>query len=242
MMFCPVVIVPFYNHGPALEKMAPRLAKEGLPVLIIDDGSTPEHTQMAQKVCQKHHFFYTQNAQNGGKGAAVITGLRWAIKEKYTHAVQIDADGQHDLSDIKAFLALAKRNPRALITAQPVYDSSAPKARLYGRKITGFWVWIETAGRLKLDTMCGFRVYPLSPMKKVLPHLWFHRMGFDVEILVKSFLDGVPILGQKTRIIYPKDGVSHFHAFRDNLEISCVHACLCLYSVWKVLTWWKNDN
>ena len=235
-MFRPVVLVPFYNHGPALEGVALRLKQKKLPVLIVDDGSAASHAQMAQKVCQKHCFNYIRNERNGGKGAAVLAGLRWAFEQKYTHAVQVDADGQHDLRDIETFLDLAQKNPAAIVSAQPVYDKSVPKSRLYGRKITRFWVWIETAGKLKWDTMCGFRVYPLAQMAKVCPSVWFRRMGFDVEILVKSFLVGVPIMGQPTRIIYPKDGVSHFRAFRDNLEISCVHASLCLYSVWKLLT------
>ena len=240
--FCPVLVVPFYNHGPALKQTAPALFKQNLPVIVVNDGSTTEHTRIAKELCQKYHFEYIENAQNDGKGAAVKKGLSHAIQKGYSHVLQVDADGQHNLEDIASFLDLAQKNPTALIAGQPVYDTSVPKSRLYGRKITNFWVKIETGGKLKLDAMCGFRVYPLTSIVPLLRHIWFNRMGFDVEILVKSFLNKIKIIGKDTKIIYPKGGVSHFHAFKDNFEISCLHTCLCVYSIYKLLTKGKNND
>ena len=241
-MFKPIIIIPFFNHGTALKKIVPGLKKTGFPILLINDGSNKENTAILKDVCQKSGFFYEANAKNGGKGAAVKTGLKWATKKGYTHALQIDADGQHDLKDVDDFLKMAQKNPNAIISGQPLYDDKAPKSRLYGRKITNFWVWIETFGKLKLDTMCGFRVYPLSKIQKVLPVVWFNRMGFDIEILVKSFLNGVPLVEKQTKVIYQTDGVSHFRPFKDNVEISCVHTCLCIYSIWKLLTKWRKND
>src|SRR5881394_173256 len=74
--------------------------------------------------------------RNGGKGAAVMAGLRTATAAGYTHAAQVDADGQHDLSDLPNLLAAARANPEALICGEPRFDASAPKSRLYGRKLT----------------------------------------------------------------------------------------------------------
>ena len=235
-MFKPVIIIPFFNHGAAFEKTAPKLKNINYPILLINDGSDNENTKILKNVCKKYGFLYEENAKNGGKGAAVKTGLNWAIKNGYTHALQVDADGQHDLNDIDDFFKMSKENPNSIICGQPLYDKNAPKSRLYGRKVTNFWVWIETFGKLKLDTMCGFRVYPLSLMKSVLPAIWFNRMGFDIEILVKSFLNDIPIVEKSTKVIYQSDGVSHFRPFKDNVEISCVHTCLCIYSIWKFLT------
>ncbi len=243
-MFKPLMLIPFYNHGPAFEKMANQLNKLKLPpVLIVDDGSDGIHSKTAQTLCKKYHFFYIRNEINKGKGNAIKTGLYWAEKNNYTHALQIDADGQHDIHDIDEFLKLSQKHPSALISAQPEYDSSAPKSRLYGRKITNFWVWIETRGKLKLDAMCGFRIYPILETIPLLPKIHFDRMGFDIEILVKSFLNKIPALGIKTKIIYPKTGVSHFHVFRDNVKISCLHTYLCIYSFRKLLTkWWAHER
>ncbi|MBO5997780.1 MAG: glycosyltransferase family 2 protein [Alphaproteobacteria bacterium] len=238
-MFKPIVVIPFFNHGTALKKIAPELKNIQLPILLVNDGSDKENTRILKDLCKTHGFLYEENKKNGGKGAAVRTGLNWAIKNGYTHALQIDADGQHNLKDVPDFLKLAKESPNNIICGHPVYDDKAPKSRLYGRKVTNFWVWIETGGRLKTDTMCGFRIYPLSLMKDILPIIWFNRMGFDIEILVKSFLNKIPITEKSTKVAYQPDGVSHFRPFKDNVEISCVHTCLCVYSIWKLLTGWK---
>ena len=134
----------------------------------------------------------------------------------------------------------AQQHPDHIIMAQPTYDKSAPKSRLYGRKVTNFWVYIETGGKFKMDTMCGFRVYPLQQIEKILPYVWFNRMGFDIEIIVKSFLNHIPVMGKTTKVIYQETGVSHFRPLKDNLEICCVHTNLCVYSVWKFLTKWRR--
>ena len=102
-------------------------------------------------------------AENAGKGTAVIRGLTESARAGYTHAVQVDADGQHAIEDIPQLLALAERNPEALISGQPMYDDSIPRSRLYGRWVTHFWVWIETLSLQSKDSMCGFRVYPVAP-------------------------------------------------------------------------------
>ena len=240
-MFKPIIVIPFFNHASAFKKVAPCLEQYKLPVLIVNDGSSLADTNLLNQLCLKYHFEYIQNTKNGGKGAAVKAGLRWAISKGYSHALQIDADGQHDLNDIPEFLKLAKEHPNHIILGQPAYDQSAPKSRLYGRKITNFWVYLETRGKLKVDTMCGFRVYPLNQIKKLLPIIYFNRMGFDVEILVKSFLNNLPIIPLNTKVIYQKNGISHFRPLKDNIEISCVHTCLCVYSIWKFLTKWRHS-
>jgi outer membrane lipoprotein-sorting protein len=131
------------------------------------------------------------------------------------------------VTDIARFLELAKKSPNALIMGQPVYDSSAPKSRLVGRKITNFWVMIETLNCNMPDTMCGFRVYPIDAVNKILSSVRFKRMGFDIEIVVKLYRAGVKIITTDTNVIYPESGVSHFRVWRDNFYISLMHAYLC---------------
>jgi hypothetical protein len=97
-----------------------------------------------------------------GKGHAVMAGMRAVAKQGFTHALQVDADGQHDLDDLPKLLAAANENPTALICGAPRFDASVPKSRLYGRKLTAFWVAVETLSLQTPDTMCGFRVYPLA--------------------------------------------------------------------------------
>ena len=227
MMFKPVIIIPCYNHADAFEKLAVHLIDFDLPIILVDDGSNLGQSKKLKNICYKHRFEYIHNYPNGGKGMAMKVGFNTALHLGYTHALQIDADGQHDINDIKAFLDLAKHNLDSVIVGNPVYDASAPLSRLIGRKITNFWVAIETMNIHMPDTMCGFRVYPLKSICNVIKHVHFNRMGFDIEILVKMYWYGVDFIKKSTRVIYPSDGISNFRVFKDNLYISLLHTYLC---------------
>jgi predicted LPLAT superfamily acyltransferase len=174
---------------------------------------------------------------NRGKGAAVMTGLRRAYRDGFSHALQVDADGQHNLADIPAMVAKAQAKPDALISGKPEYDESVPKGRLYGRYITHFWVWVETLSFDIQDSMCGFRVYPLAATERLLcQQALTERMDFDIEILVKLYWQGVEILFQPTKVIYPEGGVSHFQAVADNVRITKLHTKL-FFGMLKRLPW-----
>jgi len=234
-MFKPVIIIPCFNHADAFVNVAKRISEYNIPVIVVDDGSIDKQSKKLKQICKKHTFMYIQRDKNGGKGAAMITGLRYAADMGFSNAVQIDADGQHNIDDIYTFLQTAKKHPDALIMGQPVYDSSAPRARLIGRKITNFWVMIETLNRHAPDTMCGFRVYPINITNKILSSVYFLRMGFDIEIFVKLYRMGVKIITIDTRVIYPESGTSNFHVWRDNFYISLMHTWLCLGLPWWIL-------
>ncbi len=229
----PVIIVPCFNHGDAFAPVAEKLVDFETPVIVVDDGSTPIQSKKIKNICSKHKFLYVKNKKNGGKGAAMITGFEYATKKGFTHALQIDADGQHDIRDIPLFFKIAKSYPNNLIIGNPIYDESAPRARLIGRKITDFWVKIETFNQNMPDTMCGFRVYPLKLLEPVLNTIKFKRMGFDIEIIVKAYRSGIKIISVPTKVIYPENGTSNFHTVRDNFYISLLHTYLCcLIPVW----------
>ena len=231
----PVIIVPCFNHADAFASVADKLQDFKTPVIVVDDGSEVKQSKKIKNICSKHKFFYVKNLKNGGKGAAMLTGFCFAIKNGFTHALQIDADGQHDIHDIPLFFKIANSYPQNLIIGNPVYDDSAPRSRLIGRKITNFWVMIETFNKNMPDTMCGFRVYPLKLIEPILKTIKFKRMGFDIEIVVKAFRKNIKITSVPTKVIYPESGVSHFHAFRDNFYISLLHTYLCcLIPLWLI--------
>jgi hypothetical protein len=164
---------------------------------------------------------------NQGKGAAVMAGLREAAARHHSHAVQIDADGQHDATQISAFVQLARSQPQAVICGVPRYDASVPRSRLIGRYATHVWVWINTLSFAIRDSMCGFRVYPLAATLAVIDsERPGTRMDFDTELLVRLHWRGVPVVNKPTPVTYPQGGVSHFRLWRDNWLISCMHARL----------------
>jgi glycosyltransferase involved in cell wall biosynthesis len=199
----------------------------GLPCIVVDDGSRADCAALLDEAARDDGVHLVRLPRNTGKGGAVMTGFQAALQQGYTHALQIDADGQHDTADIPDFMALGRQHPQAVICGTPLYDASVPKGRLYGRYVTHVWVWIHTLSFTIRDSMCGFRLYPLEAVGQLLRRVCIgQRMDFDTEILVRLYWRGVPVVNRPTRVTYPKDGLSHFQVWRDNLRISRMHARL----------------
>lgn len=222
-------VVPVYNHGAAVGAVVHALLGHGLPCVLVDDGSDAECAMVLSLLAAAHpdRVRLTRLAVNQGKGGAMMAGLRLAHQLGYAHALQIDADGQHNALDIPAFLATSQSHPDRVVCGCPIYDDSVPKGRLYGRYLTHVWVWINTLSFAIQDSMCGFRVYPLAATVALIEEVDIgRRMDFDVEILVRMHWRGIGIVNQPTRVSYPSDGVSHFRVWLDNVLISRMHAKL----------------
>ncbi|MGM9483021.1 glycosyltransferase family 2 protein [Roseateles sp. NT4] len=220
-------VIPVYNHGGTVGAVAAKLRAQGLPVLLVDDGSETATAAQLDALAGQEGIQLLRLPNNQGKGAAVIAGMRRAAEQGYTHGLQIDADGQHDALDASRFVAAAEAAPTALICGCPVYDESVPRARLYGRYATHIWVWINTLSFAVRDSMCGFRIYPLATTLPQLAHASMgRRMDFDTEIAVRLVWAGVPVVNQPTRVHYPVGGISHFRVWRDNVLISAMHTRL----------------
>jgi predicted LPLAT superfamily acyltransferase len=232
----PCIVIPVFNHGAQIGATLARLLPHGLPVILVDDGSDAPTRDTLAALAARHAPQVTliRLACNGGKGAAVMAGLRAARDAGYSHALQIDADGQHDAADVPRFVDVMHASPAALILGQPVYDDSVPAARRYGRWFTHLWVWIETLSLEIRDAMCGFRMYPLAPVCALLDAARLGtRMDFDIEVLVRLHWMGLRVVTIPTRVIYGEDGVSHFDVWRDNLRISGMHARLFAGMLWR---------
>ncbi|MGF6481685.1 glycosyltransferase family 2 protein [Paraburkholderia sp. JPY419] len=229
MKFAPCIVIPIYNHKGAIGATIANLAVHGLPILVVDDGSDEPTQQVLAALALQYAQQLTllRLPENGGKGAAVMAGLRAARAAGYTHALQIDADGQHDATDVPRFIDAARAEPGAVILGRPVYDDSVPKARLYGRYLTHVWVWIETLSLTIRDSMCGFRLYPLALACELIDSVRLPtRMDFDIEILVRLHWRRAEFRSIPTRVTYAADGVSHFDVLWDNVRISRSHTRL----------------
>jgi len=223
------IVIPIYNHKDAIGGTVARLSVHGLPIFVVDDGSDEATQAVLAELAGQYGKQMTllRLPVNGGKGAAVMTGLRAARRAGYTHALQIDADGQHDANDVPRFLAAARAEPEAVILGRPVYDESVPKSRLYGRYVTHVWVWIETLSFTIRDSMCGFRLYPLDAVCALIDDVRLGtRMDFDIEVLVRLYWRRLAFCSVPTRVTYATGGVSHFDVLWDNVRISASHTRL----------------
>lgn len=223
------VVIPIYRHETTVKAVAQRISEKGFPVFLVDDGNTPEAKRVLEAVSKEiPSTTLVSYEQNMGKGYAVTKGLKAAYEAGFTHALQVDADGQHDLNAIDFFVKAARKHSENLISAFPLYDASAPKSRTQGRKITNFWVCIETLSCAIPDSMCGFRIYPLDKVVPVLKNIGNFRMGFDIEIIVRLCWKGVKMNFYPIKVQYPEGGTSNFHVVKDNIAISWTHTKLCL--------------
>ncbi|MEM1417390.1 MAG: glycosyltransferase [Myxococcota bacterium] len=223
-------LVPTYDNPATIGRVVRSLLAHLDHVIVVDDGSGPEGRESVAALTEPGRVDVVHREANGGKGAAVKTGLHRAEALGFTHALQVDADGQHALEDVPRFVAAAERSPEALILGAPRYDASAPSARRTGRKITTFWVTLEVGGRDVIDdAMCGFRMYPVDAA--LAARARGDRMDFDPEIAVRMVWAGTPVENLETAVRYvPEDegGVSHFRLVADNVAISRLHARLCV--------------
>lgn len=221
-------VVPVYNHGAFVGSVVAALLRHGLSVVLIDDGSEPQCAAVLDTLASSTATVHlVRLPHNEGKGAAVMAGLEAAASAGFTHALQVDADGQHALEDVPRFVALAHQRPDDVICGQPVFDASVPRKRLYLRYLTHVMVWVNTLSLELVDSMCGFRMYPLERTLSVIQaEPPGRRMDFDVEVLVRLYWRGLSVSWVPTRVTYPIGGVSQFRLFRDNLLITAMHTRL----------------
>jgi glycosyltransferase involved in cell wall biosynthesis len=223
----PVALVPVYNHAATVSSVVQALHDLALPVILIDDGSDAACASVLDSLALVPETSLLRLPVNGGKGGAVMAGLRDAYARGYSHALQIDADGQHEIAALRDFLATMSDAPQAVIVSFPRYDTSVPMGRLLGRYATHIWVWINTLSFRIRDSMCGLRIYPLAATQPVLDTMPSQsRMEFDTEMLVRLDWAGVPLRNLPVAVHYPSGGLSHFRLWRDNVRISWMHTRL----------------
>lgn len=218
-------LIPFYNHPDAIGYVVNRLSAFNLHIIIVDDGSDERSKLSLKPLLSLPNVTVVTREINGGKGAAVIAGMREAFNRGYVYALQVDADGQHDLEKIPELLKLSNQYPGRIISGMPVYDDSVPTNRKLWRYATHILVWIHTLSFEIRDSMCGFRIYPLEKTLNVINSMnnFGQRMDFDIEILVRSFWADLHIVQLPVSVRYPIDGVSHFQLFNDNFLIAKLH-------------------
>lgn len=228
------VVIPTYDNPETVQGVVERTRQYIPDVLVVDDGSSSPGRAACENIARLSLANVYHREKNGGKGAAIKDGFRLARDAGYTHVLQVDADGQHDLSAIPRFVELCRAHPGALILGCPSYDATAPRMRMSARKITKFWVDLEIGRGVVSDAMIGFRIYPLGPLSPV--RVRGDRMSFDIEVCVRAAWAGIPIFNEPVAVRYLSQlegGISHFRPWRDNLHFFGMHARL---TTWRMFT------
>jgi glycosyltransferase involved in cell wall biosynthesis len=222
----PCLLIPNYDHGAEIGGVIDALEPAGLPCLVVDDGSGGATRAILDEIAAKRSWVDVHHRpRNGGRGAALKTGYRIAHERGFTHALQLDADGQHDAADVPRFLAAMERDPEALVLGAPQFDESAPRSRLYGRQLSRAMVWLVTLSFDVVDPLCGFRGIPLAATVQLLDSVATgDHMEFDPELVIRLHWSGVPVRNVPTRVVYRSDGLSHFDGWRDNTRLTAIYS------------------
>ncbi len=225
----PLILIPSYNTGAILLETVKSALALQTPVWLVFDGSTDDSPALVEAFETSAHplFRIIHLPVKGGKGAAVLHGLREAIQQGFTHVLTMDADGQHPANQVMEYFRLSMRHPEAAIFGKPVFDDSAPALRVNGRKLSNFWAQLETLGWGVDDSLFGMRLYPAADLLAVMESTRFaRRFDFEPEVAVRLAWRGVPIVNLPTPVRYPSKedgGVSQFRYLRDNTLLTWMH-------------------
>ena len=213
-------------------------------VLVVDDGSGDGSGEASRAGIppgrEGNPLEVLRLDPNRGKGAAILAGLGRAAALGCTHAVVLDADGQHFPSDIPRFLEEARSRPRAIILGERRLEGTrAPRASGVGRWVSNFWT-LRTTGFDLADTQCGFRAYPVEEVL-ALP-LRRRRYDFEVEVLVRGAWAGLDLVSIPVKVWYPprEERISHFRALADNVRISWTYTLLVARRLLPTRVRWKE--
>jgi uncharacterized protein (DUF2062 family) len=218
----PCVIIPCFNHPTTVAAVA-RSAQKFCPVIVVDDGS-------AQPLPELPGCTIIRLEKNSGKGAALRAGFQRALENAFTHAITMDADGQHFAEDLPKFLAAANTQPEALIVGvRDFFAAGCPTHRRRSNAVSTFWFRVETGVRLG-DTQCGFRCYPLALTQGLKAQS--SRYAFELEFMVRASWVGAPVVAVPVKCTYAPDQIrlSHFRPVRDLAHITIMNIGLVLQS------------
>lgn len=231
-----LVIIPSYNPGSKVKKTVLEALKYWEPVWVVVDGSDDGTRELLDELAKEEPGLRIIALPiNSGKGTAVLEGLRIAEQEGFTHVLTMDSDGQHPAHMIPSFMETSQQHPESMILGMPDFGAEAPSLRVKGRKISNWWANLETFWQGIGDSLFGFRVYPVRPLKKIMENnRWMRRFDFDPEAAVRLCWSGIQPINIKAPVRYfskEEGGVSHFQYFRDNKLLTWMHTRLMVEMV-----------
>jgi len=230
------VIIPVYNSKNVIAKVLESVLQYAENVIVVNDGST-DGTLDAVCHCgldpqsPDERITLVSYPKNHGKGYALQQGFRKAIEMGFTHAITMDADGQHLATDIETLVQASEKQQNALIVGARKFDNpNMPQSSIFANNFSNFWFMVQTGKRLP-DTQTGFRVYPLQKIGKM--RLFTSRYEAELEILVRSAWRNIPIVSQPVNVYYPpkNERISHFRSGKDFFRISVLNTVLCFFAV-----------
>ena len=226
-----LVLIPSYNPGAKVYETVRAARQYWTPVWVVVDGSDDGSAEGLRAMAAEDSGLRVMVLPyNQGKGAAVLHGLEQAAAAGFTHVLTMDSDGQHPPESIPVFMAESSKQPAAMILGVPIFEADAPSLRVQGRRVSNWWANLETLWAGIGDSLFGFRIYPIEPLRRVMRYQpWMRHFDFDPEAVVRLCWRGVRPINLPAQVRYyraDEGGVSHFRYLRDKLLLSWMHTRL----------------
>jgi glycosyltransferase involved in cell wall biosynthesis len=209
--FRPAALVPAYEAEETVAAVVRGIRDSVARVLVVDDGSSDRTVAVAESAGAE----VLRRAANGGKGAAVRSGLERLLASDATHVAFVDADGQHDPADLPRLLDAARSGSEFVIGSRMAEPDAIPAYRYRTNEI-GSRILTRMTGLEVEDAQSGYRVVSSD----VLRRLELNARGYiiETEILLKAARHVDRFTHVPVRAIY--GGRSHYRPFRDTWIIS----------------------
>ena len=230
------IIIPTYNNAGTIRQVVVDACRICANVIVVNDGSTDDTSEILTTLPSTTTV--VSYAKNKGKGHALVEGFRKAKELGFTHAVTMDADGQHFADDIPLLVKAMKKNPDAIIVgSRNLTEENMPPQNTFANRFSNFWFRLQTGIDLP-DTQSGFRLYPLASLKGL--SLITSRYEAELELMVFAAWAGVSVLSVPVRVYYPpaEERVSHFRPVYDFFRISVLNTVLCIGALLHAIKQW----
>lgn len=218
------ILIPVYNNPHTINGVVEQcLYATDNHIIIIDDGSEiPVEKILHPKIKVSSRVSLFRHNKNLGKGCALVTGFQFASDKGFSHALAIDADGQHFAQDAAKILDHTSKNEaQFIIGARKMEAKNSPLKSRIGRACSNFIIFLITGVKVN-DSQSGMRLYPLNEIKKI--PLWSKNYDLEMEILLKLLLAKVKYDSIDINVYYPtpSERVSHFDHYKDNFRIAYI--------------------
>lgn len=215
-----IIIIPAYCPSDTLPEMVESIDSERYQVIVVNDGSGPEYTEIFQQLPM-----VLSHTDNMGKGYAIKTALRY-IQEQLPDRASVggiatmDCDGQHTVEDVQKVLEAARENPgRLILGVRDFHGSKVPWKSKVGNLVTT-WVFRWSQKIQLKDTQTGLRAFSLELLPPFL-EISGNRYEYEMHVLMHCGKNKIPIVQIPIQTIYhdKKNTGTHFRAVRDSVLV-----------------------
>ncbi len=205
------VLLPVYNESRHLEEVIPSIRRQGLHVLVVDDGSSDRSAELAEKLGAE----LVSNSGNRGKGYALRTGFHHLLKSGFDWIVIMDSDGQHIPADIPRFIEKAESGSFGVINGTRLEaPKRMPPLRLWTNLIMSGIVSLVARREIK-DAQCGFKMLSAAFLREA--RLESDKFEIEDELLLEAVRLGYRIACVPVTSAYGIER-SHIRPFHDTLR------------------------